>query len=213
MEKTFLEQILGSPFGSFGFVFAFIFGGFSFVIWVTFKVAKIHGLHNAFNETIRGVKEGMKTDISYVKDDIKGIQRDLSYLVGSIEVLKNHGYRQSPVEAHSPLSPNEIGEQIIKELDLNDIIARNSDKIMSYLNANIGSKNPYDIQQYCIETASVDLGQFFSESDVNIVKKYAFNHGRILFYYGSLIGVLIRDLYFQRNNIDLDEVDKCDPNR
>lgn len=201
MGSTVLEQILGSSFGSFGFVFALLLGAGFLVHWVSIKIAKIQAKHDGFT-----------TDVQDMKKDINEIRKDISFLKGSFEMLKSSS-QQSPVQAHSPLAPNKIGEQIIEELNLNDIIARNSDKIMSYLNANIGSKNPYDIQQYCIETASVDLGQFFSESDVNIVKKYAFNHGRILFYYGSLIGVLIRDLYFQRNNIDLDEVDKCDPNR
>lgn len=201
MQDAFLQQILGSPLGSFAFVLALLLGSVWLVHWVTIKIAHIQAKHDSFT-----------TDVKDMKTDINEIRKDISFLKGSFEMFKSSS-QQSPVQSHSPLSPNEIGEKIIEELDLTDIIARNSDKIMSYLNANIGSKNPYDIQQFCIETASVELDQLFSEADVNIVKKYAFNHGRVLFYYGSLIGVLIRDLYFQRNNIDLNEVDKCDPNK
>ena len=105
MENNLLEQILSSQFGSFGFVFAFILGGFWFVIWVSFRVAKIQALHSAFMETIKDMKSNMKDNISDVKSDIKDIQRNLVYVSGAIDILKSHGTKQSPVEAHSPLAP------------------------------------------------------------------------------------------------------------
>ncbi|MCH5331512.1 MAG: hypothetical protein J1E33_03785 [Alistipes sp.] len=117
------------------------------------------------------------------------------------------------VQSNSPLSPSELGRKIIEELGLNDIIARNADKAVRYIEGNVESKNPYDIQKYCIDTASIELEKLLDEQDVDKVKRYAYNNGKSLFYYGSLIGVLVRDLYFSRKGIDVNEVDKYDPTK
>lgn len=201
METTLLEQILTSPFGSFAFVLALLLGAGWLVHWVSMRIAQMQSKHDTFSDNVRDMKS-----------DINEMRKDLSYLKGTIEAMKTN-HQQAPVQAHSPLSPNETGRKIIKDLMLDEMIVRNADKIMSYLNANIGSRNPYDIQQFCIETASVELEKLFSESDIDKIKQYAFNHGQTLFYYGSLIGVLVRDLYFDRNGINPLEVDKHDPNK
>lgn len=201
MEANILEQILTSPFGSFAFVLALLLGAGWLVHWVTVKITKLQSKHDTFTENVRDMKS-----------DVNEIRKDLAYLKGTLEAMKSDR-QQSPVQAHSPLAPNETGRKIIKDLKLDEMIARNADKIMEYLNANIGSRNPYDIQKFCIETASVELDKLFSNKDIDNIKQYAFNHGQTLFYYGSLIGVLVRDLYFERNGINPQEVDKHDPNK
>lgn len=192
---------------------------------VAYAVWHIRGWYSAFDARVKACEahepaiEEIKTDVKSLQQNISGIKSDINetridvaFLRGIIESNKP-GAHHPPVQAHSPLEPNETGRKIIRDLKLVEMIARNADKIMGYLNVNIGSRNPYDIQKYCVETASVELDKLLSTEDIDTIKLYAFNHGLPLFYYGSLIGVLVRDLYFERNGINPQEVDKHDPNQ
>lgn len=72
--------------------------------------------------------------------------------------------------------------------------------------------NPYDIQQYCIEQAVVFPEKFLLENDLNKIKMDAYNSGNSLTSYMKVVAVLSRDLYFKKYNINLEEVDRNDPN-
>lgn len=196
-----IKTIITSDGGAFALILALLLGAGWLVHWVTVKITHLQSKHDTFTHSV-----------NKMESNIDEIRRDLAYLKGTIDIIKANP-QQSPVQARSPLSPSDVGLKIIEELNLNEMIARNADRIMNYLNANIGSRNPYDIQKFCIETASVELDKFFIDTDIDKIKQYAFEHGQTLFYYGSLIGVLVRDLYFSKNQINVIEVDKHDPSR
>ena len=68
-------------------------------------------------------------------------------------------------------------------------------------------------QQFCIETATIGLDRLFCRDDVDRIKNFAYNEGKQTAYYGSMIGVIIRDKYFESKGIQPSEVDDNDPTR
>ena len=193
-----IKQCLQSPAGSFGFVFSLLILAFYLVHWITKKVTTINNSHS-----------GLSKAIEKIELNIDNIKSDLSYVKGSINILNAH-IPNPTIQSKSPISLTELGERLAKEMDLQDIIIRNWDKIYDYLDKNLISKNAYDIQQFCIDTASISLDKFFIDSDIDNIKNFAFKNGNPLMYYGSMIGVMIRDAYFKQKGIDVSDVDKCE---
>lgn len=57
------------------------------------------------------------------------------------------------------------------------------------------------------------LDRLFCRDDVDRIKNFAYNEGKQTAYYGSMIGVIIRDKYFESKGIQPSEVDDNDPTR
>lgn len=194
------KLILSSPAGSFAFIVGIMLLGGWLIYWVTKSVTKINAEHGHFNESVKK----MDTNI----DDIR---KDLSYLKGSIDIIRSGA---NPLtQSNSPITLTKKGEEIAEEINANEIIAQNWDKIYSNLESEICDKNAYDIQEYCIETASVEPELFFDKVTLSKLKTFAYNQGRPLQYYSGMLGVLIRDKYLKIKKIDVSEIDQHDPNK
>ena len=143
---------------------------------------------------------------------IDDIRKDITYLKGSFDLLKSLLRDPKPLfDSQSPVSLTEAGHEVAKELKANEIIGRSWEKIFCILEQNISNKNAYDIQQYCIESISVEPEKFFDSKDLATLKDYAFKKGNPLQLYTRLMGILIRDKYFEVKGIPIDDVDKHDP--
>lgn len=92
------------------------------------------------------------------------------------------------------------------------MIANNWDIIYKNLEENICDKNAYDIQEYCMRTAAVELDKFLRKEDINFIKQYAYKEGQSLAYYAPIFGIIIRDKYLQIKGINSSEIDKHNPN-
>lgn len=147
-----------------------------------------------------------------VEDNLDGIKTDIHYIKGTLDVLKAN-MPNALTQAHSPVSLTLRGQEQAEKMGVYDLVAENWDKIIKYIDANVASKNAYDIQQFCIERASISPEMFFAPEDVAKIKNFAFNNGQPLAYYGGMIGVIIRDKYFAMKGIPLAQVDENDPNR
>ena len=196
----FLKMILSSAPGSFGFVFGLMALAFWLTHWLTKKVTEVQKDHGTLNKSV--------TKIELHIDEIR---KDLSYMKGSIDVIKNGPV--SLIQSHSPISLSETGQKIAIELKAEEKIAQNWERIYDDLEKNICDKNAYDIQTYCMETAAVEPEKFFDSKTVSEIKMYAFNKGNSLSYYSGVFGVIIRDKYLQIKKIDVSEVDINDPNK
>jgi hypothetical protein len=194
----FLRDILTSDPGSFGFVFALIVLAIWLVYWVTKKITEIKSDHGTLNKCVE------KMDGS-----IDEIRRDLSYMKGSMDIFKSGG--TSSIQAHSPMSLTDIGVQVAKSLDAENVITQNWERILKDLEENICDKNAYDIQMYCIETAAVEPERFFDKEALTAIKNLAYKEGRPFQQYSNVYGVLIRDRYLRYKNIDLALIDKNAP--
>ena len=148
------------------------------------------------------------------RDKISAIEIMNAKLDGILQAVQPSPVKQGGyTNAHSPIALTESGWDVAKEMGIEDIICRNTKRILSLIDDSVPQKNAYDIQQFCIDAVIVSLDKLFIEEDVNRIKSFAFNKGQHIVMYSSLIGVLVRDLYFKERSINIEDVDKCDPNK
>jgi hypothetical protein len=206
-----LRDILTSPFGSFSFIFGLLVLSGWLIFFITKKVTEIKTEHSELSKTFEKAESRWGMQFIKIENNIDDIRRDLSYLKGTINVLKD------PVNPYakrkSPISLTDEGIKVVQELNADNIIVRNWEKIYECLEKNVFNKNAYDIQEYCMFTASVEPELFFEQNDVIEIKNYAYKNGHPLQVYMQLIGILIRDRYLKEKGINLTDIDKHDPNK
>ncbi|MDD2798152.1 MAG: hypothetical protein PHV20_06120 [Bacteroidales bacterium] len=193
-----LRTILTSDFGSFSFVASILALAFWLTHWVTKRITEIKSEHSTLSKTV-----------SKMESHVDDIRKDLSYMKGSIDIIRSGA--NPATQSHSPISLTTIGEKIRDDLNANDLIAKNWDKIFATLEKNICDKNAYDIQEYCMETAAVEPEKLFDDKTLTIIKSYAYKQGNPFQYYSGVFAVLIRDKYLGIKGIDVSEVDANDP--
>jgi len=143
----------------------------------------------------------LKTDVSGIKSDISGI-RFLFENVSFIPASKRK----------SPVSLSDLGEKIASDYNISAIVDRNWNRISAAIKE-LGSTNPYDIQEFSRETAFTDsirtkASKFFTENDIDKLRVIAYKSGENIYSISFIAGILIRDRYFAENGIDVDEVDE-----
>jgi len=195
----FIKQIFTSPEGSFGSAVAFVLFCFWAVHWITKKITIICTEH--------GVLTGNTVKMEGNIDDIR---RDLAYLKGSFDLLKP-GTQNTLMQRKSPISLTDKGKTVATDIKAEEILSKNWEKILDILNKEIADKNAYDIQQYCIESLSVEPAKFLDKESLLSLKNYAFNQGEPLQLYTRLLGIVLRDRYLKYKKIPVEEVDKYDP--
>lgn len=196
-EKVF--DFISATFGaSVAIVVVVLLLAFWLVYYITHRVTCIQKDHSILE------KSTQKTE-----SHIDEIRRDLSYIKGSIDIVKSGA--PTLMQSHSPISLTDIGREVAKELEADILIGRNWDKISTSL-LNVKDKSAYDIQEYCIETASVEPDLFFDAHTQHFIKDFAFKKGMPIQLYLRLLGVIIRDRYFEEKGINVTEVDEYDQN-
>jgi len=197
-----VKDVLGSPAGS----FASVLGIVLFLGWLIHYTTAFVTRHKVESDTDR-------RKVLSLENNIESIKTDISYIKGNISILLRSPDGLFPIQSRSPVRLSPIGEDLAKKMELEKRISRNWGNICNFLDNNLHSKNAYDIQQFCIDTASVHLDKFFDNEDIESFKDFAFNAGKPLIYYGGMIGVMIRDAYFRHRGIDVLDVDKHDPEK
>lgn len=199
MDFNVIKEIISSPGGSFASVFSFL----SLIFWLIYFVTK--------NITKFNTEKGIiNNSIGKMETNIDSIRSDLSYLKGTIDIIKSNS---NPLaKSNSPVSLTELGLKVAEDLKAEDLIAHNWEKIIKTLDTEISDKNAYDIQEYCKQTAAVQLEKFLNADDINKIKEYAYKQGNNLYYYSIIFALLIRDKYFKYKGINLDDIDKHSPN-
>lgn len=190
-----IKNILSSDAGSFGFVFFVLL----LIAWVIYKITR-------FITTWENKEKGLDK----LENKVDTLSTDISYIKMQLTLL-NTNTTGSLVQSHSPISLTDKGKIIAKKMNIETMLANNWDKIYEYIDANVQSKNAYDIQQFCIETATISLDKLFTSSDLDKIKNFAYNEGRPIGYYGGMIGVLIRDKYFEIRGINPNTIDEFAP--
>lgn len=166
-------------------------------------------------EQIRHHEEGHSTvlqDLSSIKTSIGFMQKGID---GLGELMQKKGVITSGIftQSHSPLSITDEGEKMMERLGVRAMFDNNWGRIKVLIDGENESRNPYDIQQFCIQQAVVFPEKFLSESELDKIKIDAYNTGTPLLSYMRVIAVLARDRYFEENGIDVSEVDANDPTK
>ena len=164
--------------------------------YITKKVTEIKSSHNTLSESVGKMEK-----------DIDEIRRDLSYLKGTIDIIKSPKKGEPLIQSNSPISLTEAGKKVAEELKADILIASNWDKISAMISGT-GIDNAYDIQQYCLETSSVEPEKFFDGKSLLHIKDFAYKHGQPLQLYLRMLGVIIRDRYFKEKGVPLSKIDE-----
>jgi len=203
--SSIIERILGSPVGSFSFVFGIMILAGWLIYFVTKKITEITVTHSYF------VKR-----LDKVETNIDVIRMDISEMKGTLRLVTDYITKNDALmKKRSPLSLTEEGIKTVEDNQLSIMIEDNWGKINAALH-NLKADNPYDIQEFCFNTAFTDTLhdrplKFFTEKDIDKLKKLSYKSGISLFIITRMLGILIRDRYFKENEIDMEEIDDHDP--
>ena len=85
----------------------------------------------------------------------------------------------------------------------------NPDEVKHDLN---DDSNPYDVQKACFSVGT-NYSKFLIGDELDRIKDVAYEQGYILPDFDIVFGILIRDRYFEENDIQKDDVDKHDPGK
>lgn len=207
---SLIERILTSTAGSLGFVLALLLLAGWLIHWVTKKVTQIQESHKQIVKDNEKTCDKVEKHAEKMDGHMDEIRKDISYLKAMIDV-----YKFSPSDAlaqsHSPVSLTEMGNKVATEIDADGMIASNWENILAMLEDNVAGKNAYDIQEYCLETAIIELEKFLDTSSIEKMKNIAYNSGHPLAYYAPIFGIKIRDKYLEIKGISVEEIDKHDP--
>lgn len=191
-----IKDMLKSPAGSFGFIFALLVLAFFLTYWITKQITKW--------ETKLSHVDKLDSNITIIKEDMAIIK---AFITVYNEMNNPFAKKNSPIQ----LTPK--GEQVSKDLDINKILALHWNEIETDIEKALKQDyNPYDIQQEAIVIAS-KIQDYLTNEEIEKMKIYAFKHGHNLTTYNLLIGVHIRDIYFKKHNINIEDVDKHGPLR
>jgi hypothetical protein len=193
-----IEKILGSPVGS----FSFVLGIMILVGWVIYYVTKFTTKITTDHGILAKRVDKIESNTDKIKEELIVIRASL---LSGVPVRE--------IQSQSPISLTTAGLDTAKELDIDARIANNWGKIVSYIDSNVKDKNAYDIQQFCVEKATVNLSNFLSENDIREIKLIAYNKGRAIETFGGVIGITVRDAYFRHKGIAVEDVDKTNPNK
>lgn len=114
-----------------------------------------------FKTEVRADIADFKTE---VRADIKELGADVKALVGRLSAVAN---------ADSPLHLNALGKEVSSYINAKDIAKQEAPKVV----ARLPSRNPYDIQTYCMRHFS-DGGAFKPTAEqLDTFKRCAYDHG------------------------------------
>ena len=206
-----------SPAGSFATVLLiFLLIGWIYH-WIVVNITQIRSEHKnnmENNKTIIDNQDKICTKLENKVDDVNrlffDLLKDIAIIKGSIESLQKSSH-ENLTQSNSPISLTKKGLEEVNKHNLNSIVDNNWNTIYEHLEKDVTCKNPYDIQTYCIETAFAEPEKFFTEEDFLKIKSIAFKNGYALMSYTNILGVLIRDKYFEQKGINVEDVDKHDP--
>lgn len=231
-----LEEHFGATFAVCVLLTAAILCG---VIWLTIWLYKVYHLKNEVDklpkmervvaletkinalpcaehmEQIRHHAEGhtsvlsrlssIDTTLIYLQRGVDGLNQSLQKGTGIIA--------DSFTQSHSPLAITDQGKEMVKRMGIQEMFESNWPRIDQLIKSEAIGRNPYDIQQFCIQQAVVFPEKFLSEDELNKIKVDAYNTGNPLQSYMKVIAVMARDRYFVENQIDVAEVDATDPTK
>lgn len=116
---TFIQEILGSPVGS----FASVLGMMILAGWLIYFVTKHTAKFKCDSDEHRG-------KVGKVEEKLDGINRDIAYIRGSIDLIRSTSASANPtIQAHSPVSLTDYGKKLAEEMELSTMIQRNWERI------------------------------------------------------------------------------------
>lgn len=213
--EDFLTKFALEHFGPF-IVLSVLFS--IFVIWAVWNTAILWFKFRNKTEMIEELKQKSfdKNELPCEKHQEKLEDHSLSLraLEVSVESMSKSidrlttSFNVALTKQHSPLSISKKGMEFVKRLGMDKMFENNWARIKPMIEAGVESKNPYDINEYCIKYAMVYPEKFLQPEEIDILKEDAYAEGFLLVDYMRVIAVMARDRYFKEENI---KVKKTEP--
>ena len=160
-------------------------------------------------ERLEDSAERQWDSIQKMADSMNGFADNLVKLSGALVVLKENFEaikNGTYIQSHSPVSLTDEGKKVAEEMGADAIIDKNWGVISEVLKE-VDGKNAYDVQQFCINTAEERPERFFDPATIDKVKMFAFQKGKHVILFYSVLGLLIRDRYFSEHGTPLSRAD------
>ena len=106
------------------------------------------------------------------------------------------------LDQKSPLNITDKGRKVAGYIEAQEVIDENWDRILEQIKSDGLDKdsNAYDLQQTSFRIGGT-YTSFLTDERTSLIKTYAVKNGYNLYDFDGIFGVLIRDKYFQENNI------------
>ena len=197
-----LKTVITSPAGSFAFVCGSVILVGWFVFWLHGKFVTMLSEH----AHVKSNCENLDKRIESLRDDMHEIKGDIRYIKNMVNIQVNTPAQgqEAMLKAHSPLSLTAAGEAAAVAMGAERAVASNWEAIRTHLATDVPGLNPYDIQTYCLEKIPVSPEVFFDAATLESFKMYAFTSGRTLFECLKVVGIIVRNKYFESVGISLD---------
>lgn len=147
--------------------------------------------------------------MSKVTDSLGQIENRIEEIYVMLKMMAGNPQSSRLTQSHSPISLNELGKEIAANLDFDNILDTNWDKIESIID---DEKNPYDIQMEFITKFITSPEKYINTDALDKIKNDAYLRGIPLIDYMRVIGIMARDKYFELHDIDINDVDRNNPN-
>lgn len=186
------------------FIIAILLVSIFHSLWLS-QVLKTNGKEREKNrESVEQIVTQTHRKMDHIEQNLEKFNDDIFQIKYSIQLhLKN---LDSVYFYKDPISLTKIGRETSFKLNLDHLVANNWEKIHRQLKAHIFSNTPYDIQEYCIETATLRLNKLLSPEEIKKLKLIAYNNGENMYSYSLIIAILIRDNYLKTENISTSEI-------
>ena len=143
-------------------------------------------------------------------ENLDNIKEGLFSVKATVELL--YKKELSTMQTKSPVSLSPKGEEVSEKINAVQKIANHWPEIKNLVGVD-NILNPYDIQTIVMDKAQKCFDGLFTEQEKSEIKLYAFNVGMNLMEIYPVLGIIIRDKLLREKGINVNDIDKHDPNR
>lgn len=151
--------------------------------------------------------KGMVPEIKDIHNKIAETNTKVSEIGGSVKAIMNMLGQSTPLAvSHSPVTLNDKGLEIAKELDAESIFNKYSERLVNLV-LEQGPITAYDIQTVSFNIAATKLLNMMELSEIEKMKNLAFVKGHILEHLWIIFGIYLRNKVLEIRGIPISEID------
>ncbi len=155
-----------------------------------------------------------KTTFKFLDEKIKhneNLAEKVIKIETKIDLIYDHTLgSKRPVASMSPIMLTEVGKEIVKKINGNDILNRCIYDLVREVETD-KPNNAYDIQMISMRVAKEKMISCLNDNELLVVKQEAYNRGLLVEDIMSVFGVLLRDYILKQKGLPINDVDKHDP--
>jgi len=196
-----------------------VFGALWFIISKSVKFGEVRARINTIEDKTKGMDcrlheksiSKIENDLGRLSENLISVKTDVVEIRTSVRAMTK-GDGLDMFKSKSPLNLTQTGIDFIKKYHIETLINDNWEGILEQL-GDLSTTNPYDIQMNIFGKCFSDMDKLIGAEPTDFLKRYAYSIGDSFSTIGMVIGLVIRNKYFEEKNINVDEVDIHDPSK